>query len=218
MRIDTAMIFAAGFGTRMQELTVDTPKPMLKLGGVPMIDHTIRHLKSAGVDRLFANTHYLPDALEAHLAKMGVITLREDTILETGGGLKAAIPELDRNYVITMNPDVFWVGPNPVPGLLEGWNSEMSGLLMLTPSSKGAVDDFSLEHGEIARKGPFRYTGLQILRTDLLAEISETVFSLNTYWDFLLEQHTLHGLVYEGTWADIGTAEGFARANRQLTQ
>lgn len=218
MSIDTAMIFAAGFGTRMQDLTAHTPKPMLKVGGVPMIDHAIHHLKSAGIHRLFANTHYLPEGLEAHLSRRGVITLREKTILETGGGLKAALHKIDRDHVITMNPDALWIGPNPVAALLTGWKPEMSGLLMLTPSAKDELDDFSLEHGQIARKGPFRYTGLQILRTDLLPEITDDVFSLNVYWDYLLERHKLHGITYTGNWADIGTAEGLAKANRQLTE
>ena len=216
MTIDTAMIFAAGFGTRMGRMTAKMPKPMLPLGGRPMVDRTIELLHAAGITRLFANTHYLPDVIEPHLQSHGVITVREDPILETGGGLKAALQLIDRQRVITMNPDAFWQGPNPVAALLRSWRPEMTGLLMLTRREDGTVSDFSLEHGQISRKGPHRYSGLQILQTDLLHEIDHRAFSLNVYWDHLLGTHSLNGVVYEGHWSDIGTPEGLDEANRQL--
>ena len=215
MKPTAAMIFAAGFGTRMGKLTRDTPKPMLPLHGRPMIDHTISLLRAAGIERLVANTHYLPQALEPHLESRGVTPLREDPILETGGGLRAALPALGSSPVITMNPDALWSGPNPVETLRAAWSDDMTALLMLTPVNPGETGDFSLEQGEIARQGPYRYTGLQIIRTDRLAEIEDTAFSLNAYWDLLLASGPLHGILYPGAWTDIGTAEALARAERQ---
>lgn len=212
MKPDTAMIFAAGFGTRMGELTKDTPKPMLPLRGRPMIDHGIDLLRQAGVTRLFANTHHLADVIEPHLRARNVTPIHENPILETGGGLLAALPQLASDPVITMNPDALWSGANPVAELLARWSDDMTGLLMLTPAENA---DFSLEQGQIARNGAYRYTGLQVLRTDRLAEISDPAFSLNAYWDLLLASGPLHGVVYSGTWTDIGTAEALAKAERQ---
>lgn len=217
MTIETAMIFAAGFGTRMGDLTRETPKPMLRLGGQPMIDHAIDLLRAAGINRLVANTHYLPDSLERHLKERGVTTLRETVILDTGGGLKTALPVLGPSPVITMNPDALWLGPNPVTALLAEWNPSMTGLMMLS-GSEDEDCDFSLEHGEIRRRGPYRYTGLQIIRTDRLGEIGEDVFSLNLYWDHLLEAGPLHGTVYAGDWMDIGTRDKLEAANRQVAR
>ncbi len=213
MTPDAAMIFAAGFGTRMGSLTADTPKPMLKVGGRPMIDHAIGQLRDAGIERLVANTHYLPETLEAHLARLNVITLREEVILETGGGLRAAVGTLDCDPVITINPDVLWRGPNPVTQLCEAWHPTMSALLMLVPSEASHQSDFSLEKGEIGRSGPYRYTGLQIIRTDRLHEIEEDAFSLNTYWDLLMSSGPVHGCVYAGTWTDIGTQAALEDVN-----
>lgn len=210
------MIFAAGFGTRMGTLTRDVPKPMLPLGGRPMVDQTIDLLREAGVARIIANTHYLPDAIRPYLERRGVAVCHEEVILDTGGGLRAALPALDCDPVLTMNPDALWQGPNPVRALTEAWRDEMQALLLLVPAPEGETGDFSLESGEIRRKGPYRYTGAQILRTGRLHEIDGPVFSLNRYWDLLLASGPVHGLLYEGHWRDIGTAEGLAEASRRL--
>lgn len=209
---DTAMIFAAGFGTRMGDLTQDTPKPMLPLHGRPMIDHCIDLLRAAGVQRVVANTHYLPEALTTHLKRRNVQRVHETDILDTGGGLKAALPLLGDGPVITMNPDAVWTGPNPVSRLLETWTPDMSGLLMLTDARK-SDDDFTLEQGQIRREGPFRYTGLQVIRTDRLRDMTHSVFSLNAYWDLLLSSDGLHGMLFPGTWTDIGTKEALRAVN-----
>lgn len=212
MTFNSAMIFAAGFGTRMGSLTKDTPKPLLQVHGRPMIDHCIDLLRDAGITHLVANTHYLPDALEAHLEKRGVITLREERILETGGGLKAALPFLQDGPIVTMNPDALWEGPNPVKLLGDAWQSNMKGLLSLCDCGRQA-DDFSLEHGEIRRSGPFRFTGLQAICSDQLCEIGDQVFSLNQYWDLIMKTSSLNGVIYPGKWTDIGTEEALNAAN-----
>lgn len=208
-----AMIFAAGFGTRMGELTRHMPKPMLSLAGRPLIDYSIDHLRNAGVTTIVANTHYLAERIEPHLETAGIKISNETTILETGGGLSAALPLLGTNPVITVNPDVAWKGQNPVVQLLENWRDDMQALLMLVPSPQGSkADDFSLEQGEIRRNGGFRYTGLQMIRTDGLASIKDTAFSLNVYWDQLAASGPIHGCVYDGRWLDVGTPQGLCDA------
>ncbi len=213
----TAMIFAAGFGTRMGDLTKAVPKPLLPVGGRPMIERTIDLLRDAGVTQIFANTHYLADKLDPYLEAHGIMPLREDPILETGGGLRAALPHLGAEPVITMNPDVLWTGTNPVVSLVSAWREDMTALLMLAaPKDESELADFSLEHGEIQRNGPYRYTGLQVIRTDFLGEIQASTFSLNSYWDMLLQRGPLHGLVYDGSSMDIGTKERLADANQRF--
>lgn len=210
------MIFCAGFGTRMGELTKQQPKPMLHLGGRPMVDFTIDIVRDAGVKSIFANTHYLAEKIEPHLAEKNVVTLREDPILETGGGLRAALGELGIDPVLTINPDACWEGPNPVEILSEAWADDMQALLLLTPMAEDANDDFNLEDGVVQRKGPYRYTGAQILKTDQLYRIPEDVFSLNLYWDHLQTIGPLHGIVYPGKWWDIGTKDALAEANARM--
>lgn len=218
---DAAMIFAAGFGTRMKPMTLTVPKPMLHLAGRPMIDHSVDLVRGAGISRIFANTHHLREKIAPHLSELGVTELYEfPEILETGGGLKSALPLLGPNPVVTLNPDAAWSGPNPIETLMSAWRPEMRALLLLVPlaiaGSNRSEGDFSLEHGVISRSGDFLYTGAQIIRTDGLAEIPESVFSLNRYWDHLAAGGPLHGVVFPGRWCDIGNPEGLALAERLI--
>ena len=216
-----AMIFAAGFGTRMGALTKDMPKPMVPLAGRPMIDHTIDLVKGAQITRIVANTHYLHDKIEPHLSANRIEVCREKPdILDTGGGLKAALPQLGSDVVITINPDAVWLGPNPIQLLIEAWSPSMQALLMLVPlrnaETTREAGDFSLEQRDIQRKGNFLYAGAQIIKTTGLSRISDTVFSLNRYWDLLADDGPLNGIAYGGRWCDIGTPDGLARAERLL--
>jgi N-acetyl-alpha-D-muramate 1-phosphate uridylyltransferase len=218
---ECAMIFAAGFGTRMGAMTATTPKPMIQLNGRPMVDHSIALLRNAGIDRIVANTHYLSDRIAPHLKDAGVTVLFEQPcILETGGGLKAARRALGASPVVTLNPDTAWIGPNPVSELLDAWRANMTALLLLVPLSHADTErntgDFSLEQGEIRRSGDYLYTGAQIIRTDRLDEIDASVFSLNTYWDHLSATGPLNGTLYSGRWCDIGTPDGLARAEKRI--
>ena len=220
-RPTAAMIFAAGFGTRMGDLTRNVPKPMVPLGGRPMVDHAIDLLRGAGIRHIVANAHYKAEVLIPHLESRGVIiTHEEGRILDTGGGLLSALPHLPDGPVITLNPDALWLGTNPIKALLQTWQAEMQALLMLVapPDSSGRDHngDFSLEHGEIHRNGPYTYGGAQIIRTERLAEIDGPVFSLNRYWDHLAQSGPLNGVVHQGGWHDLGNPESLAKAEQAL--
>lgn len=209
----SAMIFAAGFGTRMGELCRDMPKPMVPFAGRPMISHCIALLRDAGITTIVANTHHMPREIEPFLRSEGIAISREHPdILETGGGLKAAVPLLGNAPVITINPDAAWLGCNPVKALIDSWRPEMQALLALVPQSlahgTSSAGDFRLEDGRIRRGGPLIYGGAQVIRTDQLDEVAEKVFSLNVYWDLLSAADGLHGLVYGGNWCDLGHPTG----------
>lgn len=215
------MIFAAGFGTRMGELTQDTPKPMVELAGRPMIDHAIKLVRDLGVTRIVANTHYLRDVIEPHLSAHDILISPESPdILDTGGGLKAAAPLLGSEVVITINPDALWLDSNPIEMLIDAWKPDMHALMLLVRLSSAVttrkVGDFSLEKGKIDRKGDFLYTGVQIIRINQLDKITHRAFSLNQYWDLLADDAPLDGIVYDGKWCDVGTPEGLREAEGLL--
>lgn len=218
----SAMIFAAGFGTRMSPLTDTLPKPMVPLAGRPMIDHAIDLLRTAGISKIVANTHYLPDQIIPHLrAKDILVSDEQPDILDTGGGLKSALPLLGPGPVITINPDAVWFTANPVSQLLNDWSPEMTALLMLIENNRAFgtsnTGDFSLEHGKIRRNGDHIYGGAQIINTDRIGEITQPVFSLNAYWDHLARSQELNGTVFAGDWCDIGTPTGLGLAESMLT-
>lgn len=224
-----AMIFAAGLGTRMGELTRDRPKPLLTVGGRALIDHALDLARGAGAAPIVANAHAHADQLEAHLARVApeVRVAREPERLETGGGLKAALPLLGGGPVFTLNADMVWRGPNPLTALARAWDgARMGALLALVPRAAAqghaGSGDFGLApDGRLARRGaadeaPFVYAGAQVIDTGALASFAPGVFSLNAVWDALLAEGRLHGLVWSGTWVDVGRPEGLALAEAEL--
>ena len=117
------MLFAAGFGTRMGVLTAGLPKPLLRVAGRALIDHALDVVDAAGVREVVINLHYRGDQLIDHLNGRAVkFSWEREVILETGGGLRAALPLLGGNPVLTLNPDVVWTGPNPLAHLLAHWD------------------------------------------------------------------------------------------------
>ncbi|MGR3757013.1 MAG: nucleotidyltransferase family protein [Tranquillimonas sp.] len=210
-RPDAVMLFAAGFGTRMGALTRDRPKPLVEVAGRPLIDHALSLARDAGVSRIVANLHYRAEMLERHLAPQGIaLSVEQPRILETGGGLRQALPLLGDGPVFTANTDAVWTGPNPYAGLRAAWDpARMDALLLLIPAARAAGHagrgDFARdEAGRLTRGGGLTYTGIQILRTDRLRLIPDTVFSLNRLWDAMAAEGRLHGTIHPGGWCDVG--------------
>ncbi len=217
------MMFAAGFGTRMKDLTRDRPKPMIEVAGRPLIDHTLTMVRAAGIERVVANLHYKPEMLEQHLLARDVATLTESPeILETGGGLRNALPLLGEGPVFTTNTDAIWAGPNPLTLLAEAWDpATMDALLIAIPPEQAVghtgAGDFTMAADGRLKRGPgLIYGGVQIIRTEMLHEISEAKFSLNLLWDRMLARGRLFGLRYPGEWCDVGHPGGIALAEEML--
>ena len=224
-QIDSLMIFAAGFGTRMGALTATRPKPLIEVAGRPLIDHALARAAEAGVGRIVVNTHYLGDQIAAHLAGRDVAISHEwPAILDTGGGLRQALPLLGGGTVMTMNPDVIWAGPNPLTLARAAWDPTRMDALLLCVEPENAVGrkgggDFALStEGHLTRPGDMIYGGVQILKTDGLAGIAAEAFSLNRLWDRMIAQDRLHGALYPGQWCDIGHPEGIALAEDMLSR
>lgn len=217
------VIFAAGFGTRMGALTRETPKPLVPLAGRPMIDHAIDMARAAGLSKIVANVHYRADELTAHLAPLGVkVSAEHPRILDTGGGLRNALPLIGREPLYTLNPDAAWRGSNPLLHLAAAWDpGRMDALLLLVSRERatgyhGAGDFLVADDGRLSRGPGQIYAGAQILRTELLAEVEDEVFSLNRIWDMMQDRGRLFGLSYPGQWCDVGTPQGLARGEDLL--
>ena len=213
------MLFAAGFGTRMGALTKDRPKPLIPVAGKPLIDHALDLVEDVQPDRIVANLHYRADQLAEHLTPKGLLLSYEaPDILETGGGLRAALPLLGNGPVFTLNTDAIWAGPNPLALLKAAWDpNRMDALLMCIPVGRtighsGAGDFSADDAGRITRGPGLVYGGAQILRTDGLHAVPDKVFSLNLLWDQMLQNDRLYALSYPGRWCDVGRPEGITLA------
>ncbi|MDQ2065198.1 nucleotidyltransferase family protein [Xinfangfangia sp. CPCC 101601] len=222
------MIFAAGFGTRMRALTADRPKPLIPVLGRPLLDRALDLAEAAGCAPIVVNTHYLAPMIHAHLAGRNVqISDETGVILETGGGLKRALPQLPGGAVMTLNPDAVWRGPNPLQALRAAWDpAKMDALLLVQKAElvqgRGASADFTLDDsGRITRaagRPGVVYLGAQVLKTAPVATWPQDVFSLNVIWNEMIAAGRAFALVWDGAWCDVGSPEGLAAAEAMLAE
>ena len=220
---DTAMVMAAGLGKRMRPLTASRPKPLIDVGGKPLIDHVLDKLRAAGVTKAVVNVHYLADSLEAHLqsAAKGLdiqLSDERDLLLETGGGLVRAAPMIGCDPFFAINSDNLWIdGPTDTLRLLAShWDGEaMDALLLLVPHARAfnhhGLGDFHMDRfGRLSRRGrskvaPYVFTGIQLVAKRLLRDAPEGPFSTNILWDRAIADGRCFGAVHQGLWFDVGT-------------
>ena len=229
---DSAMILAAGFGTRMGALTRARPKPLLTVAGRALIDHALDAAVAAGVRRAVVNLHYLGGMIRAHLAGRTTpeIAFSEESpaILDTGGGVVHALPLLGPGAFFVLNSDALFAGRDPLAVLAGSWRPErMDALLLLVPGSRARAytraGDFFLDAdgGPPRRRGaapiaPLVFSGAQILTPRALDGEPDGPFSLNLVWDRLIGAGRLAAVTYPDAWVDVGTPEGLAEAERAL--
>ncbi|MEM1129520.1 MAG: nucleotidyltransferase family protein [Pseudomonadota bacterium] len=217
------LLFAAGFGTRMGDLTRDRPKPLIEVAGKPLLDHALSLAEAAEIPQKVVNAHYHADMISAHLAGQDIrVSVEAPDILDTGGGLRHALPLLGSGPVFTLNTDAVWSGPNPLNTLRQAWDpARMSGLLLLVPADHatghGGSGDFTLQADHrITRQGPMVYSGAGILDPEGIDAVPDVAFSLNRLWDRMLQDHRLFGVVHQGGWCDVGHPEGIGLAESLL--
>ena len=231
---DTAMVMAAGLGKRMRPLTATMPKPLVRVAGKPLIDHTLDRLAEAGVARAVVNVHYLADALEAHVAERASpkveISDERDMLLETGGGMVKAQPRLADPF-FCLNSDNIWLdGPvNAFTELSDFWDAERMDALLLVVTHKRAGNfkgpgDFHVNAmGGVTRRkpgriAPFVYTGIQLVSHRLLRDAPEGKFSTNILWDRAIEEGRLFALPFNGEWFEVGTPGAIRTTEEALSR
>ncbi|SMH55305.1 nucleotidyltransferase family protein [Azospirillum agricola] len=229
----TAMVLAAGQGVRMRPLTLDRPKPLIPILGKPMLDHALDRLAEVGVERAVVNNHYLGRMIEDHLAGRSVpaiVPSPEATLLETGGGVKKALPLLGPAPIYTVNADILWLD-GPIPALrrlARHWDPETMDALLLLMATTRAVGyegrgDYHMDPlGRLTRRAelelaPFVFAGVQIVKPELFAQDTpDGAFSTNLIWDRAQEAGRLFGLAHDGLWFHIGTPDGLKEAEDLL--
>jgi MurNAc alpha-1-phosphate uridylyltransferase len=227
-----AMVMAAGFGTRMRPLTLQVPKPLVRVLGKPLIDYALDFLAQAGVMEVVVNSHYLPELLEAHLAARNILPhiriSREEVVLETGGGIKKALNSIGGNPFFVINSDVICINGN-IPALHRLWqawdDSSMDAILLLhrTENAIGyegkgdffiSGDDKKLRRRLNDESAPFVFTGVQLLHPRLFDGAPEGAFSLNVLYNKNLGR--VGAIVHDGVWLHVGDQQGLNQAENFL--
>lgn len=234
VKIESAMVMAAGLGKRMRPLTATRPKPLVRVNGKALIDHSLDRIAAAGIGHVVVNVHYLPDALEAHLKAQKrpftvAISDERDQLLETGGGLVRALPLLRGDPVLVVNSDNIWTdGPmDSIAQLARHWDGRRMDALLLLIRQASATGhrgqgDFHMDpHGRLTRRragrvAPFVYTGVQLISPRLLRDAPDGPFSTNILWDRAMDEGRLFGLSHQGQWFDVGTPANIAPTEAAL--
>ncbi len=219
-KLTTAMVLAAGLGTRMRPLTDDRPKALVEVDGKALIDHVLDRLVEAGCEKAVVNVHWFADRLEAHLAARNdieiVISDERAELLETGGGLKHARGLLGNDPVWVANIDSVWIDRSDALGhLARAWDPErMDTILLLAEREmsigfEGAGDFFHEPDGSLRFRGeapsaPYAYMGVHITRPQIVDDGPNGPFSLSQTWRRMATQGRLHGRVLNGFWMHVG--------------
>ena len=227
--VKKAMILAAGLGQRMRPLTDTLPKPLISVAGKSMLDRTFEHLKKIGISNIVVNTHYLAPLIIEHVKALHpyAATSHEEILLETGGGIKKALPLLGHDPFFFFFFDNIWSGKQKLIGMEKKWDKEkMEALLLLIPREKahgyeGAGDFFVDSQGCLRRPkkdeyAPFVYIGVQILTPDLFERTPHGPFSMNLLWDKVLEKGRLHGHIHRGEWFHMSTPQDIDKYEEQI--
>ncbi|MFG1376157.1 nucleotidyltransferase family protein [Xanthobacter autotrophicus] len=228
------MVLAAGMGTRMRPLTDTRPKPLVEVYGRALIDHVLDRVADAGIPRAVVNLHHHADMLEAHLTARGgtpqiVLSDERSELLETGGGLRKALPLLGPEPFLAINSDTIWIeGMRPnLLRLMEHFDPErMDGLLLLASAAHSigydGMGDFQMDTlGRLTRRAertvvPFVYAGAAILKPELFEGTPDGAFSLNRIFDKAAEAERLFGLRLDGIWMHVGTPDAIALADEAI--
>ena len=207
MRINTALILCAGFGKRLNPLTLDTPKPLIKLNNIAVLETCINLIENLGIQKIILNTFYLKDQIHDFINNKkfkSKISIIEDgkSILDTGGGINNMMKYTSEDNVLIFNPDTIWKKHyfNEIIEMEKMYFSKkIKNILLLVKKElsfdKNLDGDFDLKHNLIIKNNnrKFIYTGCQIMHKKLLSDYKDKTFSITNVWNNLIEKKELYG-------------------------
>jgi N-acetyl-alpha-D-muramate 1-phosphate uridylyltransferase len=230
-KIKKAMVLAAGYGTRLKPLTDRLPKPLVPVAGKPMIQYALEKLQAHGIEEVVINVSHLKGQLTAWLVgcKNLIVKLSEEAEpLETGGGLKKALPLLGNEPILVINSDIIWTdeGESALDRLARHWDDAKMDFLLLAQSKSRTVGyDKGEDHLFIKRENtidwddrdaPYIIAGIGIFHPRVLHSAPDGKFSVKILWHQARSQNRLFCLPHHGRWFQTGTLEDIKKAEEQL--
>ena len=222
------MILAAGLGKRMQPLTVDTPKPLLKVGDKSLIEHQIERLVAGGVSGLVINHFYLGGKIEELLGDgsrygIDIAYSREAIRLETAGGIIKALPKLKDDSFIVVNADIWtdfdYSKLEPVDG-----TDRLAHLVLVENANHNPHGDFFIdENGQVhedhdARDVRQTFSGISVMHRNLFAGLPIQPRSFVPLLQEAMKADKVSGEIHQGLWIDVGTPERLEDVNKLLQE
>jgi len=230
--ITTAMVLAAGLGTRMRPITDTLPKPLIRVGGKALMDWVLDDFAAFGVTRAVVNVHHLAPMVRAHVALRTnpeiMISDETEQLLETGGGILKALPLIGNAPFFAANTDAFTVGSTTsgIAKLRAAFDETVDAVLLLHPITRthgfdGPGDFFMDDTGALQRRGsapsaPYVYAGIQIVRPSIFEGLKVEPFSMNPLWDGLIQSNRIRGVAQDGEWFHVGTPAAIADTEAKL--
>ena len=207
MEINTALILCAGYGKRLNPITLEKPKPLIEINQITLLENTINLIKSLGIKNILINSFYLGNQIEKYIdnftldLKFKVINDGEE-ILDTGGGILNLINSSDENDFIVFNPDTIWnkAYVDQIENMKQFYfNNKIKNILLVVNRSKSFDQringDFFMENNILSKTGDknFIFTGCQIINKSIFDHHKVEKFSMNLIWQEMILKKNLHG-------------------------
>jgi len=226
-----AMLLSAGLGTRLRPLTLSVPKPLVRVGGIALVDRVFDAARREGARRFVVNVHHHAEQMFSHIETLraqGVdiaVSDERDGLRDTGGALRKALPLLGGDPILVMNTDAFWIGGSdrPIGRMLVRMTPATEIVLLCVQPRRASgfrrSHDFCLDpRGTVTTDtgAPVIYAGVALIRRGLPAAETDDKFSLNRLFEAALNRGTLGGVVLDAPWLHVGDAEALREAEAEL--
>ena len=207
MKINTAFILCAGYGKRLNPITLSKPKPLIEVKNKTLLTRTIELIFSMGINNIKINSFYLPDQItnfvRNHKLRNKIEIINDGSeILDTGGGIKNMIKYILEDNFLVFNPDTLWDDNyiTTVTDMIYFYENNNLNNLLLVTNKKNSFDknlkgDFNMKNSKLVRENQnlYIYTGLQILNKSIFNDVKSKKFSMNKIWDKEIKNFNLNG-------------------------
>ena len=207
MDINTALVLCAGYGKRLNPITLNKPKPLIEINQITLLENTINLINSLGIKKILINTFYLSDQIKEYVEKLNFKASIEivhdgERILDTGGGILNLLKNSDQENFVIFNPDTIW-NENYLQEIENMkkffFENNLKNILLIVEKSKSfdqrMKGDFSVENGKLSKLGNKKYifTGCQILNRKVFENYKINTFSINEIWEKMISNKELYG-------------------------